>query len=176
MKTIADFITIKNIKDCLSKQGIIWDGLKGKTDFTNGEKATIEDFDDFNLVPIRVNLVGHNNEYDILLRLSSTKMSIFQEKYHPYDDEYMEEILREIEIDWKNTLLKEHKAKYANILVNEIDEEIELIKFVYNTEYVGLSKQLQELESKTSKEIENLEKQQQILKSMYEEPEKEEQQ
>ncbi len=169
------FITIKNIQDCLKLKGIIWDGKKGRTQYGVGEDATIEDFEDGNFVPVRVGYVGYNvtEEYEFLLKIYNTSFYIYEEKYHPHDDDYKVQYAN-LTLDWNALLLKEHMDKYAEVLIREIDEDITGLEESFEEDFKALKLEMKNLQDTAEKEIKKLQdKKEKILNYVkQEEPNK----
>jgi len=170
------FITIKNIQDCLKLKGINWDGKIGRTEYGDGEDATIEDFENGNFVPVRVGFDNNKarDEFDFLLKIYDTAFYIYEEKYHPHDDDYKVEYLN-LNLDWQALLLKEHKDNYAEVLVREIDEDISGLEESFEEQFYALKLEMKRLQDTFEKEINKLkEKKKKILNfvKQQEEPEK----
>ena len=168
------FITIKDIQDCLKMKGIIWDGKKGRTQYGLGEEAVLEDFQDDNFVPVRVGFEDYDesNEFEFLLKIYNTSFYIYEEKYHPHDDDYIVPYQNFI-IEWKKVLLKDHQERYAQVLANEIQEEIDMLQESFDEDFKALKLQMKELEDNAVKAIGELKAKKEKILALFSDETKE---
>ena len=149
------FITIKNIQDCLKLKGIIWDGKKGRTQYGLGEDACIEDFDNGKLVPVMLEFKESLYEYNMLLKVTDTDFLIYQELYHPHDDDYMV-LYESLSGQWQDLLLKTYPEKYSKVLINGIDETIKNFEESFEEDLLVLKQQMKDLQEKYTQNIQEL--------------------
>ena len=146
------YITIKDIQKCLKSANITWDGLKGRTEFGGGELATIEDFENENLVPIMVTIKGFRHEQSLLLKVSDFIFNIYEEQYHPHNDDYI--ILYEsLCKNWQDQLLSDYTENYSKLLIKAIDESIKNNEEDFKEDFEELEQQMKDLQDKYQKVI-----------------------
>jgi len=161
---MQSFIKLEDIQNCLKQAGVKWDGRKGRTQFNEGVVATIDDFSSGDLVPVRVEFEGLLYEHDMLLEISDTVFLIYQELYHPHDDDYMV-LYEDLSEQWKNLLLKTHKKEYSEVWVDEIEQEIKLTEETFEEEFLALKEKMKELQDRASQAIDGLRAQQKRIKA-----------